>query len=121
MAQIIILVKDIKSLFPLGLSSYAMLELISSYSFSLLDWIKYDTFKFAAVIAPVIWYIYLFTKTITSRKARKENEELKKDILKRQQEAEVRKKIIEEAELKNVEFQNRLLQKRIDKEQNTDT
>jgi len=121
MGQIISLAKDFRSLFSLGLSSYVMLELVSLYSFNLLDWLKYDTLKFIAVVAPIIWYVYLFSKTITSRKARRENEEIKRDILVRQREHEIRKKLKEEAELKNIEFQNRLLQKKIQQQENTGT
>ena len=121
MAKVISLSWDALNKIFLLISGYTMLELISLYSFDFSDWLKYDTAKALAVIAPLIWYIYLFTKAISSRKTIKENQAIERDILERKREHEIRRKIKEEAELKRIEFENRLLEKKIKEQENTGT
>ena len=121
MGKIIILAKDFKSFLSLSISSYAMLELISLYSFDFLDWIKYDTLKSLAVIAPIIYYMYIFLRDFSSRKARKENEAIERENKEIEQDILIKRKRREEAQLQRIEFENRLLEKRIKEQENTGT
>lgn len=103
------------------ISGYTMLELVSLYSFNLTDWVKYDSLKAFAVIAPLIWYIYLFTKAISSRRVRMENEAIDRKNKEIEQDILIKKRKIQDAHLKRIEFENRLLEKRIKEQENTGT
>lgn len=102
------------------ISGYTMLELISLYSFNLTEWVKYDLLKAFAVIAPLIWYIYLFTKAITSRRIRRENETIDRKNKEIEQDILIKKRRIQEAQLQRIEFENRLLEKKIKEQEKTD-
>ena len=121
MAKVIGLSWDALNKIFLLISGYTMLELISLYSFDFSDWLKYDTVKALAVIAPLIWYIYLFTKAISSRKVRKENEAMERKNKEIEQDILIKRRRKEEAQLQRIEFENRLLEKKIKEQENTGT